>query len=166
MTVSRERSADHRRSSRTRPCRNPARYGTHRLVVDQVPPLARVLDVGCAGGYLGRALGSRGCRVWGVDSDPAAVAAAGESYAKVRTCFLDSDLILEPAIIAEAISVYGLNSASYLTRVGNKGRRHLLRTALINHPGVLLTQPHLAAGLAVLKTVEAAGFLSGILART
>lgn len=37
--------------------------------VELVGSGARVLDVGCATGYLARALQRRGCRVWGVDRD-------------------------------------------------------------------------------------------------
>jgi 2-polyprenyl-3-methyl-5-hydroxy-6-metoxy-1,4-benzoquinol methylase len=52
-----------------------ARHGlseSHRLVLEQVPPGARVLDVGCATGYLAAELTRRGCVVDGVEFDPAA----------------------------------------------------------------------------------------------
>jgi methionine biosynthesis protein MetW len=42
----------------------------HRLVLDAVPAGARVLDVGCATGYLAAELTGRGCRVVGVEADP------------------------------------------------------------------------------------------------
>jgi methionine biosynthesis protein MetW len=48
----------------------------HRLVLDAVPAGARVLDVGCATGYLAAELAARGCTVVGVEADPAAAAAA------------------------------------------------------------------------------------------
>ena len=44
----------------------------HRLLLDAVPDRARVLDVGCATGYLASELVRRGCRVVGVEADPAA----------------------------------------------------------------------------------------------
>ncbi|HEU4979001.1 MAG TPA: class I SAM-dependent methyltransferase [Solirubrobacteraceae bacterium] len=49
---------------------------SHRLIAEEVPAGARVLDVGCAGGYLAAQLAARGCEVAGVEADPAAAAAA------------------------------------------------------------------------------------------
>jgi len=43
---------------------------SHAFGVDRVEPGACVLDVGCAGGYVARALHARGCRVTGIDSFP------------------------------------------------------------------------------------------------
>jgi len=40
---------------------------THSLAISRVSPGSRVADVGCAGGYVGRALGAKGCRVTGID---------------------------------------------------------------------------------------------------
>jgi len=59
----------------------------HRLLVDAVPAGARVLDVGCATGYLAAELAARGCVVVGVEADPAAAAAAtaGGACAEVVT---------------------------------------------------------------------------------
>jgi glycosyltransferase involved in cell wall biosynthesis len=45
---------------------------THTLALDRIPPGSRVLDIGCAGGYLGQALGERGCRTIGIDVGPLA----------------------------------------------------------------------------------------------
>lgn len=47
--------------------------GTHQTLLRMVPDGARVLDVGCASGYLGEQLSRRGCRVWGVDADSRSV---------------------------------------------------------------------------------------------
>ena len=56
-----------------------ARHGlsdAHRLMLAWVPAGARVLDVGCATGYLAAELQARGCEVVGVEADPEAAAAA------------------------------------------------------------------------------------------
>jgi glycosyltransferase involved in cell wall biosynthesis len=42
----------------------------HTLARDRIAPGTRVLDIGCASGYLGAALRERGCRTTGVDSVP------------------------------------------------------------------------------------------------
>lgn len=49
---------------------------SHALLVELVGRDHRVLDIGCAGGDLGRVLRRRGCRVSGVEVDPAAAQAA------------------------------------------------------------------------------------------
>src|SRR5262245_14231590 len=42
----------------------------HSMTLDKVPPRSRVLDLGCAGGYMGVELQRRGCSVTGVDCFP------------------------------------------------------------------------------------------------
>lgn len=49
---------------------------SHQLVLAAVPDRARVLDVGCASGYLAQRLAGRGCVVTGLEPDPQAAAAA------------------------------------------------------------------------------------------
>lgn len=51
---------------------------SHRLVLDLVPAGSRVLDVGCAEGYLAAELIARGCDVVGVEPDTRAAAIARE----------------------------------------------------------------------------------------
>lgn len=43
---------------------------THTLARDRIRPGSRVLDIGCAGGYLGETLRSRGCHTTGIDAVP------------------------------------------------------------------------------------------------
>ncbi|HWI75053.1 MAG TPA: class I SAM-dependent methyltransferase [Baekduia sp.] len=45
---------------------------SHRLVLEEIPAGARVLDVGCATGYLAAELTRKGCTVDGVEVDPVA----------------------------------------------------------------------------------------------
>jgi 2-polyprenyl-3-methyl-5-hydroxy-6-metoxy-1,4-benzoquinol methylase len=51
-------------------------HSSHQRIVSRVRSGSKVLDVGCAGGYLARALTARGCTVVGVDGHPDAGAAA------------------------------------------------------------------------------------------
>jgi GT2 family glycosyltransferase len=57
---------------------------------------------------------------------------------------------------------YGRSAAGYLAR-SCATRRPLGRSALVRRPDRLLRSPLRSAGLAVLKTTEAAGFLAGVL---
>jgi len=83
----------------------PIRYrlnpngGTHALLVRLVPSGSRVLDVGCAGGYLGELLSAKGCSLVGVDVDGDSVARARSSgaYREVHRLDIDSEsLPFEP----------------------------------------------------------------------
>jgi len=71
-------------------------YSSHSLLLASLPPSGdgrRVLDVGCAGGYLGAILASRGYRVTGIDSPGAASACFPAS---VELLEADLDLGLPP----------------------------------------------------------------------
>jgi 2-polyprenyl-3-methyl-5-hydroxy-6-metoxy-1,4-benzoquinol methylase/septal ring factor EnvC (AmiA/AmiB activator) len=48
----------------------------HTMAVLSVPPGSTVLDVGCGPGVVARALVDRGCKVWGVELDPARATSA------------------------------------------------------------------------------------------
>lgn len=51
-------------------------FSSHHRIIEAVRPGTRVLDVGCAGGYIARALKERGCTVIGVDAQQDAAAEA------------------------------------------------------------------------------------------
>jgi 2-polyprenyl-3-methyl-5-hydroxy-6-metoxy-1,4-benzoquinol methylase len=73
-----------------------ARHGfgeSHRLVLAEVPDGARVLDVGCATGYLAAELTRRGCTVDGIEFDPAAAEQARAHCRAVVTGDLEAPLI-------------------------------------------------------------------------
>jgi 2-polyprenyl-3-methyl-5-hydroxy-6-metoxy-1,4-benzoquinol methylase len=67
---------------------------SHVMMLDLVGPDHRVLDVGCATGYLGEALIARGCRVSGVEFDPEAAERARAVLDEVLVADLEStDLV-------------------------------------------------------------------------
>jgi SAM-dependent methyltransferase len=70
--------------------RNYKPYGTHEVVLRLIPDGVRVLDVGCAAGYLGAELTNRGSTVFGVDVDEAAVKRAGGFYHDIRCLNLET----------------------------------------------------------------------------
>lgn len=64
--------------------------GSHRRILDEVADGARVLDVGCASGYLAALLSSRGCSVVGLEPDPASAAKAGAHCEQVVVGSIES----------------------------------------------------------------------------
>lgn len=71
-----------------------AENNSHSLMLRLVGPDKRVLDVGCATGYLGAAMLERGCRVSGVEVDPVAAARATEILDEVLVADLETvDLV-------------------------------------------------------------------------
>ena len=65
--------------------------GTHALILRLVSPGSRVLDVGCASGYLGQQLSKRHCTVDGIEvnREAAAVARGSGAYRAVYDIDLD-----------------------------------------------------------------------------
>ncbi|HEX8083919.1 MAG TPA: class I SAM-dependent methyltransferase [Solirubrobacteraceae bacterium] len=57
--------------------------GSHHHILAEVPAGARVLDLGCASGYLAAPLTARGCTVTGFERDPAAAELARAHCAEV-----------------------------------------------------------------------------------
>jgi 2-polyprenyl-3-methyl-5-hydroxy-6-metoxy-1,4-benzoquinol methylase len=51
-------------------------FSSHQRIIESVPENSKVLDVGCAGGYLAEKLTQKGCTVVGVDMDEHAAAKA------------------------------------------------------------------------------------------
>jgi 2-polyprenyl-3-methyl-5-hydroxy-6-metoxy-1,4-benzoquinol methylase len=72
-----------------------AENNSHALMLRLVGPDRRVLDVGCATGYLGKALMDQGCRVSGVEYDPEAAARATEVLDEVLVADLETADLVE-----------------------------------------------------------------------
>jgi glycosyltransferase involved in cell wall biosynthesis len=67
-----QRKFDVRRPTEPNPLYR-AKFGfqsPHTMSLDRVPPNSRVLDLGCASGYMATALAGRGCDVTGIDQFP------------------------------------------------------------------------------------------------
>jgi methionine biosynthesis protein MetW len=70
----------------------------HSLLMRLIPPSSRVLELGCATGYLsGYMEQALGCRVTGMELDSAAAAIAAQRCAEVYTADLDAPDALAPA---------------------------------------------------------------------
>jgi 2-polyprenyl-3-methyl-5-hydroxy-6-metoxy-1,4-benzoquinol methylase len=76
---------------------------SHRLVLEEVPAGARVLDVGCATGYLAAELTRRGCAVDGVEFDPVAAEQA-RAPGRCREVVVGD---LEAPLTREAVAALG-----------------------------------------------------------
>jgi len=79
---------------------------THELALARVPPGSRVVDLGCAGGYLGHLLHERGCHVTGVDSLPLA-----------DDCVLDSFQLYDLNRSPFPVALEGVNVALMLDAI-------------------------------------------------
>jgi len=68
---------------------NNNEYEVHKLAFDLILRGSRVLDIGCATGYLARELSKKECETWGVDNDEKAAKKAAKYCKKVVVCNLD-----------------------------------------------------------------------------
>jgi len=75
---------------------NKGSGSTHALLMRLIPPRSRVLDVGCASGYLGHLMAEKGCSVVGIEGQPSYVRAARGTGAYVHICEMDLDAGLVP----------------------------------------------------------------------
>ena len=133
---------------------------SHRLVLDAVPAGARVLDVGCAEGYLAAALTARGCAVVGVEADPTAAAVARGRGLAVREIDLDREPldtggfdcvvfadVLEHLRAPEAVLRAALSAGRAVVSLPNiahwTGRRALLRGRFPRDDHGLFDRTHL-----------------------
>jgi methionine biosynthesis protein MetW len=107
-----------------------------------VPAGSRVLDIGCATGYLARALReSKGCRVIGIEIDPDAAQAAASACDTV----IQGD-IEDPGVLAQAGTDYQVvimaDVLEHLRQPGDALRR--IRTLLAPSGMLLLSVPNVA----------------------
>lgn len=70
---------------------NSTLYETHSLVVERIKEYSKVLDVGCATGYIAKKLKlTKNCNVWGIEKNNNAVILAQQYYEKVKVGDIES----------------------------------------------------------------------------
>ena len=78
----------------------------HSILMRLIPPNSRVLELGCASGYLSGSMEQYlGCRVTGLEFDPAAVAIAAQRCSEAYTADLDAPNALAPAQVSAPYDV-------------------------------------------------------------
>ena len=122
----------------------------HTLTVARVPPGSRVADMGCAAGYISRALQARECSVTGVDQFPVA---AGLGLERFVQCDLDTaefpldagdyDYILLLDIIEHLRSPERFLDSLRQSRIGNRDVKIIMSTGNI---GFIVTRLALLFG--------------------
>jgi methionine biosynthesis protein MetW len=119
-------------------------YDSHTLQVRHIPAGARVLELGCASGYMSAYLeAEKGCQVVGLDHDPDAIAIAATRAHAAFLADLEAD---DPLAVARPYAPFDvLYAANVLEHVRNAGR--VLRAAhALLRPGalVVVTLPNIA----------------------
>ncbi len=73
--------------------------GTHMLLLNQVLPGSKVLDIGCAVGYLGKYLTTeKQCEVWGIEADADAYLVAQQNNYKFLLNKTAEEALADPAL--------------------------------------------------------------------
>lgn len=128
-------------------CFNPERAhpdDAHSVLMRLIPPGSRVLELGCASGYLsGYMEQALGCRVTGLEGDPEATRIAAQRCSEVHTVDLDAPDVLDTVRASAPYDV--LLAAAVLEHLKHPER--LLRDAhLLLVPGakVIVSLPNVA----------------------
>ncbi|MBI2037800.1 MAG: methyltransferase domain-containing protein [Candidatus Magasanikbacteria bacterium] len=76
--------------------------GTHMLLLGQVAPNSKVLDIGCAAGYLGKYLAvEKQCEMWGIEPDKDAVEMAKQNSYKFLLNKNIEEALHDPALAGQ-----------------------------------------------------------------
>lgn len=116
----------------------------HSVLMRLIPPDSRVLELGCASGYLsGYMEQARGCRVTGLEVDPRATTLAAERCSEVHTVDLDSPDALQAA---QASAPYDVLLAAAVLEHLKYPERLLMAAHDLLRPGalVLVSLPNVA----------------------
>ena len=116
----------------------------HSILMRLIPPGSRVLELGCASGYLsGYMEQALSCRVTGLEFDPVATAIAAARCSEVYTVDLDAVDALEPAA---ASAPYDVLLAAAVLEHSKHPRRVLAEARALLKPGgrVIVSLPNVA----------------------
>lgn len=76
--------------------------GTHMLLLNQVAPSSKVLDIGCAAGYLGQYLAiEKQCQMWGIEPDKGAAEAAKQNNYKFLLNKSIEEALVDPVLAGQ-----------------------------------------------------------------
>ena len=73
---------------------------SHTMAIAEVSENSRVLDIGCAGGFVGKSLKNKGCHVIGVDAEPLAVRSGVDEFFQ---CDLDREPLPVPLAAIDTV---------------------------------------------------------------
>lgn len=116
----------------------------HSVLMRLIPPSSRVLELGCASGYLsGYMEQGLGCRVTGLELDPVAASIAAKRCSEVYTVDLDGQNALEPA---QASAPYDVLLAAAVLEHLKYPERLLVSARELLKPGglVIISLPNIA----------------------
>ncbi len=116
----------------------------HSVLMRLIPRDSRVLELGCASGYLsGYMEGALGCRVTGLEFDPAATAIAAQRCSEVYTVDLDAPDALH---VAQASAPYDVLLAAAVLEHLKYPERLLQQARALLQPGarVIVSLPNIA----------------------
>ncbi len=116
-------------------------YTSLHRIARRIPKSARVLDVGCATGYLGKLLKEKDCALYGIEGNPDAAAVAAKEYQKVFVVDLDACDALNGDLPRVDVLVFG-DILEHLRKPEVLLKR--LRASLVEGGYALISVPNVA----------------------
>jgi len=119
---------------------NNHEFESHRLTLNLIKEGTKILDLGCATGYIARELSKKGCETWGVDVDKEAALKARQYCKKVIVSDLDtcSSLAFPKKFFDYVILLDVIEHLKYPENILSIAKTHLKRggKVLISTPNI------------------------------